>query len=60
MIEGHGMPRFDDGVLACAPPMTGGGMDDEPQWDELGELMNNCGTEYEAIGGDEERYLWSK
>ncbi len=40
--------------------MTRRGMDFKPQWDKLDELMDNCGTQYKAIGGDEERYPWSK
>ncbi len=41
------------------PPMMRRGMDLEQQSDELDELMDSCGTEYKAIGGDVERYPWS-
>ncbi len=60
MIEGHGTPRFDDDVGACVPPVLHRGKNFEPQWDELDGRLYNCGAEYKAIGGDKERYSWSK
>ena len=36
------------------------GIDFKLQWDELDELMDNCSTEYKAIGGDEDRYTWNQ
>ncbi len=58
MIEGCGTPRFDDEVWSCLP-FARRSADFKPQWSELDELMDDCGTEYKAVE-KQRQHIWRR